>query len=210
MNYFAEFKQIVKKFKINIKEDFINSYVQKGLNEEYNKWVIDVSTKLQEMDSAELCEQRKAAKLAYEGYKARYENIAARKQNFLSISFAILIALIIYAVEYMTSDLAATLTLSAILTITLIVLGKILIIGIIAVAVMIFWNIFAYSKYKNDYVLFLYYFALLDIMDGLENTNVTESVINNTATVVNSSITKESIKNKHKKNRKVSGNNTIQ
>ena len=202
MNYFAEFKQIVKKFKINIKEDFINSYVQKGLNEEYNKWVIDVSTKLQEMDSTELCKQRMAAKLAYEGYKARYENITTRKQNFLSISFAILIALIIYAVEYMTSDLAATLTLSAIFTITLIVLEKILIIGIIAVVVMIFWNMFAYSKYKNDYVLFLYYFALLDIMDGLENTNVTDNVINNTGTATNSNPNKKTMKNKHKKKRK--------
>ena len=199
MNYFAEFKQIVKKFKVNTKEDFINSYVQKGLSEEYNKWVIDVSTKLQEMDSAELCEQRRTAKLAYEGYKTRYENITNRKQNFLSISFAILIALIIYAVEYMTGDSDAPLTLSATFTITLIVFKYIFIIGVSVAAVIILWNIFAYSKYKNDYVLFLYYFALLDIMDGLESTDVTGGVINNTATATNSNLIKKTMKNKHKK-----------
>ena len=62
----------------------------------------------------------------------------------------------------------------------------------------IFWFKLFYSNLGEDYNLALYYSEVLDIIDRLEDTGVAE----NNATVVNSSINKEPIKNKYKKKRK--------
>ena len=72
------------------------------------------------------------------------------------------------------------------------------VVTVAAILVVLFLD--RWPKQKKYYIQFLYYSALLSILDTIDG--VAENTIYNAATVVNSSITNGTTKSKYKKKRK--------
>ena len=132
---------------------------------------------LKRKNGSDVDKLRKCMKFAYDGHKARYEFTLSNKQAFYTIGFTVLITILV------TFGITLINNPSTFEKLLIIVGGTVIIAGII-------WFKLFYSNFGEDYNMSLYYSAVLDIIDRLEDTDAAE----NTDAATNSSITKESIK----------------
>lgn len=189
LEWYADFKKFSVKYKLVAckSREYLRHKKcdENSLNDDYNKWESTVRVDLKRKNDSDVDKLRKGMKFAYDGHKARYEFTLSNKQAFYTIGFTVLITILV------TFGITLINNPSTFEKLLIIVGGAVIIAGI-------FWFKLFYSNLDEDYNLALYYSAVLDIIDRLEDTDVAE----NTATVVNPSSIKGTTKNKRKKKRK--------
>ena len=154
---------------------------------DYKQWISDISNDIKAMNARDLLEYKRSVPLAYDGHKELCESLSNRKGNCIAIIIGNAVALFIGFVQMIPAEQAPAVLIVVMVVILLVIIAFI---GY-------YWKGLV-PKYNDHFSKFLYYSAILSILNTMEN----EDTINNNATVVNSSITKEPTKNKYKKKRK--------
>ena len=187
LNRFKQFYNIVndygkrKNFSCELEEN------KDKLLTDYKQWISDISNDIKAMNARDLLEYKRSVPLAHDGHKEMCESLSNKKGNCIAIIIGSAIAIFIGLVQMISAEQASTALIVAIVVIA----------SAIA-AFVIYYQKGLVPKYNNHFSKFLYYSAILSILNTMEN----EDTINNNATVVNSSTTKEPTKNKYKKKRK--------
>ena len=191
LRWFDKFGELAKKYKVSYKRPF--GYESSGifLSEEYSVWSADVLNSLKTTDTISIPDHKKSISVACEVYKMQLEDVGSSIHTFVSIAFSIFIAIIVAILSVSITEGVASRAF---------VLNMLIACVVTVAAILVGLFLDRWPKQKKYYIQFLYYSALLSILDTIDG--VAENTIYNAATVVNSSITKEPTKNKYKKKRK--------
>ena len=191
LRWFDKFEELTKKYKVSYKKPF--GYESSGifLSEEYSAWSADVLNSLKTTDTISIPDLKKSISVACEVYKMQLEDVGSSIHTFISIAFSIFIAFLVAVFSVSITEGVASRAF---------VLNMLIVCVVTIVVLLVVLFLDRWPKQKKYYIQFLYYSALLSILDTIDG--VAENTIYNTATVVNSSLTNEPTKNKYKKKRK--------
>ena len=191
LRWFDKFEELTKKYKVSYKKPF--GYESSGifLSEENSAWSADVLNSLKTTDTISIPDLKKSISVACEVYKMQLEDVGSSIHTFISIAFSIFIAFLVAVFSVSITEGVASRAF---------VLNMLIVCVVTIVVLLVVLFLDRWPKQKKYYIQFLYYSALLSILDTIDG--VAENTIYNTATVVNSSLTNEPTKNKYKKKRK--------
>lgn len=195
LRWFDKFGELAKKYKVSYKIPF--GYESSGifLSEEYSVWSADVLNSLKTTDTISIPDLKKSISVACEVYKMQLEDVGSSIHTFVSIAFSIFIAIIVAILSVSITEGVASRAF---------VLNMLIACVVTVAAILVGLFLDRWPKQKKYYIQFLYYSALLSILDTMGNDGVADykCIATNTGTVSNLSPTKNTTKNNHRKKRK--------
>lgn len=191
MEWFKEFKELATKYSIGYNAPLGHLSEREQLRKDYSKWSNKILNSLKSMDIKRVLEYKQLIPIACTVSEKQCEDDKAAIQNRLAIAFGVLISILIYIVSEGEN--------------TIIVLIAIGVVAVLEITILcLAWCKYWKPKRQGDYIQFLYYSALLSILDTMGNDGVADykCAAANTGTVSNPSLTKGATKSKYKKKRK--------
>lgn len=173
---FREFRDIV--FEYGKHKGIYNTSVYKrdDLLTAYQQWMPKMVKELKTKSTEDLLDYKRLVLLAYDGHKEACDKYNSKIRNLIVIVFTIPITVLVGVLSWLTEDS-----------------GPIMIIGILVIVIAVvlllfylfYWRDFV-PKYNDNFSKFLYYSAILSILNTMEDGSIAETTLNNTGTATNS------------------------
>ena len=169
LEYFGEFRDIVFKYGKYKGVSNTSVYKRDDLLTAYQQWMPKMVKELKTKSIEDLLDYKRLVLLAYDGHKEACEKYNSKIRNLIVIVFTILIAVLVGILSWIPDDT-----------------GTVMIIGIIAAIAVgtlllfyLFYNRDFVPKYNDNFSKFLYYSAILSILNTME----TDDTITSTDTI---------------------------